>query len=260
MATTAPVVALPESVFDIGDRLTGLLEQARREANDGFLQASVRARLADTVEVLRSRLVSKADRDPRSLFDLDERLVELLDSADEAAEVGEIPQDLSQEINDCLEAFQTKIDRIAGYWRWQESIAAICAEEVERLSARKRAADRRVNRLKDMLVAFMMSRGVKRLEGEKAAIGLQANSMASLVIDDPLRVGECFFEKNVRFTRTELQKIIYQLTDGQLRSRLETALVAGGWEISASAVRFAINDGSHVCGVRLVKGNHVRLR
>ena len=91
---------------------------------------------------------------------------------------------------------------------------------------------------------------LRKLEGEKAAIGLQANSMASLVIDDPLRV----------FTKAELQEIVYQLTDGQLRSRLETALAAGGWEISASAVRFAINDGSHVCGVRLVKGNHVRLR
>ena len=260
MAVTAPVVVLPESVFDVGDRLEELLKQARQETNGGTLSASARARLADTVEVLRSRLVSRTERDPRSLFDLDERLVELLDSADEVAEAGEIPQDLLQEINDYLEAFQTKVDRIAGYWRWQESIAAICGEEAERLSARKRAADRRVNRLKEMLMAFMVSRGVKRLEGEKAASGLQANSMAFLVIDDPLQIGECFFEKNLKFTKTELQEIVYQLTDGQLRSRLEAALTAGGWEIGASAVRFAITDGSQVCGVRLVKGNHVRLR
>ena len=258
MATTEFGAA--ESVFDIGDRLAGLLNQARQESADSEIPGSVRARLADTVEALRSRVIPKVERDPRSLFDLDERLVELLDSADEAAEAGEIPQDLLQEINDYLEAFQTKVDRIAGYWRWQEAVAAICGEESERLSARKRAAERRVNRLKDMLVAFMMSRGVKRLEGEKAAIGLQANSMAALVIDDSLRVGECFFEKNLKFTKTELQEIVYQLTEGQLRSRLETALAAGGWEISASAVRFAITDGSPICGVRLVKGNHVRLR
>ena len=49
---------------------------------------------------------------------------------------------------------------------------------------------------------------LRKLEGEKAAIGLQANSMASLVIDDPLWVGECFFEQNVRFTKTELQEIV----------------------------------------------------
>jgi hypothetical protein len=34
--------------------------------------------------------------------------------------------------------------------------------------------------MKDMLLYFMMSRGLKKLEGEKAAIGLQANGMASL--------------------------------------------------------------------------------
>jgi len=85
-----------------------------------------------------------------------------------------------------------------------QSIATICAEEAERLSARKRAAERRVNRLKDMLLAFMMSRSVKRLEGEKATIGLQANGTPSLVIDDPLQIGECFFEKSLRFTRMEL--------------------------------------------------------
>jgi len=260
MAVTAPVVALQESVFDIGNRLEELLKQARQETNGGILPPSVRATLADTVEVLRSRLVTKTERDPRSLFDLDERLVELLDSADEAAEVGEIPPDVLQEINDYLEAFQTKVDRIAGYWRWQESVAGICGDEAERLSARKRAAERRVKRLQEMLIAFMMSRGLRKLEGDKSAVGLQSNSMPSLVIDDPLQIGDCFFERTLRFTKTELQEIVYQLANGQMRQRLEAALMASGWEIDISALRFAITNGSEVCGARLVKGNHVRLR
>jgi DNA repair ATPase RecN len=152
-----------ESVFEIGDRLTGLLQQARQEAACDGIGESVLARLADTVEALRSRLVRKVERDPRSLFDLDERLIGLMDCAEEAAECGEVPQELLQEINDYLEAFRTKVDRIAGYWRWQESIATICGEEAERLSARKRAAERRVSRLKDLLLAFALSRGLKKL-------------------------------------------------------------------------------------------------
>ena len=111
-----------------------------------------------------------------------------------------------------------------------------------------------------MLLAFMLARDVKRLEGEKAAVGLQTNSTASLVIDDPVHIGECFFEKSLRFTKTELQEIVYQLADGQLRRRLETALTADGWEINGSAVRFGITNGSNISGVRLVKGHHVRLR
>jgi hypothetical protein len=101
---------------------------------------------------------------------------------------------------------------------------------------------------------------VKRLEGQKAAIGLQTNSVASLVIDDPLQIGECFFERILRFTKTELQEIVYQLADGELRRRLETVLAAGGWEVGGSAIRFAIANGSNVAGARLVKGTHVRLR
>ena len=214
---------------------------------------------ADTVEEA-PRSPQNPDRVPQSLFDLDERLIELLERAEEAAEHGEIPQELREEINDYLESFRTKVDRIAGYWRWQESIARICGEEAERLSVRKRAAEARVNRLKNMLLAFMMSRNFKKLEGEKAAIGLQSNGTASLVIDDPLQVGECFFEKTLRFTKTELQEIVYQLADGTLGRRLEAALAGDGWEINSSAVRFAITNGSAVSGARLMKGHHVRLR
>jgi hypothetical protein len=261
MAAVVPMApAQSESIFDVGDRLAGLLEQAKQEANGNHVPEEMLARLADTVEVLRSRVLRKPERDPRSLFDLDDRLIDLMDRAEGAAEAGEIPQDLLHEINDYLEAFRTKVDRIAGYWRWQESIARICGEEAERLTARKKAAEGRLSRLKDMLLAFMMARGLKKLEGEKAAVGMQANGMASLVIDDPLQVGERFFEKDLRFTKTELQEIAYQLADGELRRRLETALAGDGWEINGSAVRFAITNNSPVSGARLVKGRHVRLR
>src|SRR5207249_2732640 len=246
MATVeSPVLSKADSIFDLGDRLAGLLQQIREHTVHDEIPESSLSRLADAVEALRSRLVRKAEHDQRSLFDLDQRLIELMDCAEEAAEQGEIPQDLLDEINDYLEAYQTKVDRIAGYWRWQESIATICGQEVERLSTRKRAAERRVvDRLKEMLLTFMLPRGLKRIEGEKSSIGLQPNSTASLVIDDPLQIGECCFEKNVRLTKTELQEIVYQIADGKLRRRLEAALVGDGWEVNNSAVRFAITNGS----------------
>ena len=57
-------------------------------------------------------------RDPRSLFDIDERLVELMDQvADAAADGQELPSELVEEINEYIEAFQSKVDRIAGYLR-----------------------------------------------------------------------------------------------------------------------------------------------
>lgn len=261
MAAALSIAPTPiASVLEIGSRVVTVLQQAQEEATDGQLPESVLARLADAVETLRSRLVRKTERDPRSLFDLDDRLIELMDRAEEASETGETPAELLQEINDYIEAFRTKVDRIAGYWRWQESIANICGEEAERLAARKRASERRITRLKEMLLAFMLSRGLKKLEGEKATVGLQVNGMASLVVDDPLQIGEQFFESSFRFSKTELQEMVYQLADGDLRRRLESALTGDGWEVNGSAVRFALTNNAAVSGARLVKGHHVRLR
>jgi hypothetical protein len=78
----------PESVFDIGKRLVGLLEQAEQECGDERLTDTVRDRLTDALEALRVRLVPTRERDPRSLFDIDERLVDLMDQVEEAVAGG----------------------------------------------------------------------------------------------------------------------------------------------------------------------------
>lgn len=199
--------------------------------------------------------------DPRSLFDIDERLVELMDQvADAAADGQDPPAELIEEINEYIEAFHSKVDRIAGYLRWQESIASICGAEAERLSARKKAAEGRVSRLKNMLLHFMLSRGLKKLEGDRAAIGLQPNSAASLVVDDPLKIGECFFERSIGFTKTEMQELIYQLPAGELRDHLEAQLAEDGWQVNGNAIRAAFANGAEIAGARLVKGHHIRIR
>jgi hypothetical protein len=259
-ATLSVCPKTSESVFDIAKRLADLMEGAAAESIDGKLPEGTRERATDLVEALRRLVVVRPERDSRSLFDIDERLVDLMDRIEEAAEAGEIPQELLQEGNDYLEAFRTKVDRIAGYWRWQESITRICGDEVERLSARRKAADGRLNRLKGMLLAFMTSRGLKKLDGEKAAIGMQLNSTPSLVVDDPVQIGERFFESSIRLTKTELQEMVYQLAEGELRRRLEKVLSGDGWEINGSAVRSALANNAVISGARLVKGHHVRLR
>ena len=79
-------------------------------------------------------------------------------------------------------------------------------------------------------------------------------------MDDPLKIGECFFERSIGFTKTELQELIYQLPAGDLRCRLETQLAEDGWQVNGSAVRAAIVNGTEIAGTRLVKGHHIRSR
>ena len=104
-----------------------------------------------------------------------------------------------------------------------------------------------------------MARGIKKLEGEKSDIGMQRNSTASLIADDTSQIPERFFEQNVRFTKTELQEIVYQLAEGEVRRRLELAL-KDGWELNGEAVRAALVNHEVVAGARLVTGSHVRIR
>lgn len=249
MATALAVAAPQETPVGLAERLLAALRESSED------------RAADLVEALRSRLAKRQPRDPRSLFDLDDRLIDLMDRAEEAQETtGAVPEELIQEINDYIGAWRGKVDRIAGYWRWQESIAAICGKEAERLAARKRAADARVARLRNMLLAFMMSRGLKKLEGEKSSIGMQANSTASLVIDDPLQIGDCFREQQVTFTKEELREIAGQMPEGPARRRLESVLNNVAWQIAGCAVRAALECGDMVPGAHLKKGSHVRIR
>jgi hypothetical protein len=250
-----------ESVFDLGQRLAQLLFEAGQEAKAGQLPDPVRERVADLAEAIRRRTAKRAERDPRSLFDLDERFIDLMDRADdEAYALGEVSKALLIEITEYLEAFRNKVDQIAGYWRWQEWIARICGEEAERLFARKKAADGRVHRLKYMLLAFMMSRGQKKLEGEQTSIGMQLNSNPSLVVDEPLQIGDGFYEHPMQLTKPEVREIVHQLTDGELRRRMEFVLRGDGWEMNTAAVRAAISNNVAVQGARLVKGHHVRIR
>jgi len=260
MSALAIVPGKPETISGLSRRLAELLEQSESEGAQSQLPDAAREQATGLVEALRRRIVRKPDRDHRSLFDLDDRLIELMSLVEEATDAGgEISEELAQEIDTYLEAFRLKVDSIVGYWRWQQSIADISAKEAERLSARRKAAENRVTRLKGFLFAFMMARGIKKLEGEKSDIGMQRNSTASLLVDDPLQIAEHFFERSVRFNKTELQEIVYQLADGEVRHRLESAL-KDGWEVNGEAVRAALVNQEVIAGARLVIGSHVRIR
>ncbi len=261
MIALVPPHTCGDSIFDIGARLTLLLKDAETETIGGQLNESTRERIADLVEAMRRQVIRKPDRDLRSLFDLDERLIDLMDRAEEeSADHGTLSEELATEITDYLEAFRSKVDRIVGYWRWQESVAEICGQESERLAARKRAADARVARLKDMLQYFMQTRGLKKLEGEKASIGLQTNGMASLFVDDPTKLREEFFERDVRLSRAVLSEVVKLLPECDARRRLGALPKQEGWEVNTSAVRAALANNCPVEGARLVKGSHIRIR
>ena len=260
-AIPIPVSCAEESLWGLVQRLSQLLSDGCQQSDEGRLADDVQERVADIAEAIRRRTAKRLERDPRSLFELDERFIDLMDRADdEAASTGEVSKELLIEITEYFDAFRHKVDRIAGYWRWQEAIAQICGDEAERLAARKKAADGRVHRLKNMLLAFMTSREQKKLEGEKASITRQINSTPALAIDDPLQINAGYFEVEIRLTKPDVEQIVGELAESELRKRLEFVRQSDGWELNTSAVKAALLNNICIAGARLVKGHHVRLR
>lgn len=257
MTAFAVLPVAEQSAAELALRLASLIGDGDQHS----MPEAVRDQVTVLLDALRSRVIRKPERDHRSLFELDDRLIELMGQVEEAAEGGtEISAELAHEIDTYLEAYRHKVDRIVGYWRWQQSIADISCKEAERLSARKRAAENRVTRLKGFLFAFMSARGIKKLEGEKCDIAVQRNSTASLVIDNPLQLPEQFLERSIRFTKAELKEIANQLVESDVWRRLDAVLKSEGWEVNGDEVRAALVNNVAFKGVRLTTGSHLRIR
>lgn len=128
------------------------------------------------------------------------------------------------------------------------------------MAARKRAAENRIVRLKGYVQAFMVSRGVRKLEGERSDISIQRNSSASVVINDPCQLPAHFFERAIRFTKPELRELVAALPNGALLSSLAFALESDGWGPNGEAIRAGLVNGELIDGARLVTGSHLRLR
>ena len=195
-----------------------------------------------------------------SLFEIDQALAMLIDSAQEeaAANNGELSEELKAALADYVEAFGEKVDRIANYLKAQESFADLARREAARLEARRKAAENRVKGLKTFLCFFMASHELKRLQGPLNTITLASNSADSLVLDEGAHVSDVFHKVSAEVTWNEWEEILAVLPTGPLRERL---LGENGVHKDLDRTRLseALKAGVSVAGARLVRGQHVRI-
>jgi hypothetical protein len=198
-----------------------------------------------------------------SMFEIDESLEALVDTAEQEAEAnnGEISEEIKIALATYAEAFGYKLDRIADFLKAQKAEAEVAQREAERFQARHKAAENREKRLKQMLVWFMLTRNVQKLRGALNTISLQANSAPSLVIQETTHIPDCFYRAKIEVTWPEWIEILAALPQGPLRDRLrEVGGKAVQKELQRGILADALARGEAITGVSLVKGNHVRLR
>ena len=119
-----------------------------------------------------------------SLFEIDKELEAAFEAASQEQEqAGAISDETKQRCLDLFAELGKKVDRIARYVRATEFKARAAKEEAARLAARQKSAENRVAQVKSMLAYYMLSRGLRRLEGELNTIRLQKNGQPTLQID-----------------------------------------------------------------------------
>jgi len=199
-----------------------------------------------------------------TLFELDESLSLLMESATEAAadNSGEIPDELRRALLDYCEAFGAKVDNIANYIKSQEFEARNAKTEIDRLQSRQAAAENKVERLKGLLRYFMETRGLRSMKGRLNTISLRKNSQDSLVVDSIDRIPSEYWRVSISLPHPELEELLRYLPE---EHRLRACLAPEGndgyvrRESDNTKLRTVLASGVPVQGAELRRGQHVRL-
>ena len=120
-----------------------------------------------------------------SLFEIDMELDGLLEEIELQIESeGEPSEELVARFQQFCEARGEKVDRIGRFVRMMEAREQFCRSEAARLSDRARSAANRIERTKNMALYYLLSRDLKKIEGQQFTLRAQKNSQDSVRITD----------------------------------------------------------------------------
>jgi hypothetical protein len=149
-----------------------------------------------------------------SLFEIDVELDSLLDEIEEqAAQGGEPSGELVARFQQFCSAHGEKVDRIGRFLRRMEAREQFCRAEAARLGDRARAAAGKVERTKNMVLYYLMSRDLKAIEGREFTLRAQKNSQDSVRITDEAALPAAFRRINARIGGVLWETLLANLPD-----------------------------------------------
>ena len=120
-----------------------------------------------------------------SLFEIDQELDDLLEQNEEQIEAeGEPSEELLSRFREFCAAHGEKVDRIGRFVKTMEAREQFCRAEAARLGERARATANKVDRTKSMVLFYLMSRELRKIEGREFTLRIQKNSQDSVRILD----------------------------------------------------------------------------
>jgi hypothetical protein len=193
-----------------------------------------------------------------SLFEIDAELDGLLDEIEEqTAQGGEPAGELVARFQQFCSAHGEKGDRIGRFLRRMEAREQFCRAEVARLSDRARAAAGKVERTKNMVLYYLMSRELKAIEGREFTLRAQKNSQDSVRITDEAALPVAFRKIDARIGGILWETVLANLPD-ELGRMLESSVEES--RPDTELIKATILREEEVSGAELRRGWHLRIK
>ena len=192
-----------------------------------------------------------------SLFEIDTELDALLDDIQEELELrGEASKGLTDRLQQFCQAHSDKVDRLGRFVRMMEAREQFCRAEVARLTDRARAAANKADRTKSMVLYYLVSRELRKIEGREFTLRMQKNSQDSVKIIDEAVLPVAYCQIDLRLDGVIWEAVLSYLPE-KLAETLQKSVRAkcpdGG------AIRRAIDGNVHVPGTEMHRGSHLRV-
>ena len=193
-----------------------------------------------------------------SLFEIDVELDSLLDEIEEqVAQGGEPSGELVARFQQFCSAHGEKVDRIGRFLRRMEAREQFCRAEAARLGDRARTAAGKVERTKNMVLYYLMSRDLKTIEGREFTLRAQKNSQDSVRITDEAALPAAFRRINARIGGVLWETLLANLPD-ELGNMLESTVEES--RPDTDTIKAAIQREENIPGAELRRGWHLRIK
>ena len=192
-----------------------------------------------------------------SLFEIDRELDTLLDEIEEEIESrGEASAELVERFQEFCEAHGEKADRIGRFLRMMEARVQYCRSEASRLQERARTSERKAMQTKYMVMYYLKSRELRKIEGREFTLRIQKNSQVSVRFTD-----ESLVPMKYRTVLSRLDGALWERLIDCVPEELKRPLMAAIQEAAPSneEIKNAVQNQIAVPGAELYRGDHLRI-
>jgi hypothetical protein len=193
-----------------------------------------------------------------SPFEIDVELDSLLEQIEGQVEsVGQPSEDLVARFQQFFEAHGEKVDRIGRFVRIMEAREQYCRSESARLADRARATAGKVERTKNMVLYYLLSRDLKKIEGYQFTLRAQKNSQETVRITDEAALPVAFRKIDARIGGVLWETVLANLPDELGKMLVGTV---EGSRPDTDSIKAAIQREENIPGAELRRGWHLRIK